>query len=100
MFATKATLAAALGEFCDDEAAAEVTHGTIGLWDVSAVTDMKELIKGTPCTATFNADISSWDTSSVTTMMKMFEVRSARALAANSAAGSSHPGHCVRRRKG
>ena len=55
VFATKATLSAALGEFCADQAAAEATHGTIGNWDVSAVTDMKDLIRYASCKATFGA---------------------------------------------
>ena len=81
VFATKATLSAALVEFCGDQAAAEATHGTIGSWDVTAVTDMKDLMSGfSPCKATFNADVSGWDTSSVTNMYMMFYVRSARAL--------------------
>ena len=81
VFATKTDVADALVEFCADEAAAEGTHGTIGSWDVSAVTDMEMLIKNAPCVATFNANISGWDTSSVTTMFYMFMVCSARAPA-------------------
>ena len=46
----------------------------------------------------FNADISSWDTSSVTDMENMFNVRSARALPAASAAGPI-PERCLRRRR-
>ena len=69
-----------LAEFCADAGGAEASYGPIGSWDVSAVTDMKELIYTAPCKATFNADISGWDTSGVTTMEAMFRVRSARAL--------------------
>ena len=93
MFATKATLSAALVEFCADQAAAEATHGKIGSWDVSAVTDMKDLIwtHAASCKDIFNADISGWVTSSVTNMQGMFYVRSARALPASSSVGSSPP---------
>ena len=84
VFATKAEVAAALVEFCADQAAAEATHGTIGNWDVSAVTGMDRLIFNAPCKATFNADISGWVTSSVTTMGYMFYVRSACAPPATS----------------
>ena len=80
VFATKAEVAAALVEFCTDQAVAEATHGTIGAWGVSAVTDMSRLIEQAPCAATFDANISGWVTSSVTTMARMFYVRSARAL--------------------
>jgi len=75
VFATKEEVASALDEFCADAAAAEETHGAIGSWDVSAVTDMRGLMEDyvVPlCLATFNADISGWDTSSVTTMQSMF----------------------------
>ena len=40
----------------------------IGGWDVSSVTDMSNMFRGTP----FNQDIGSWDTSSVTSMNGMF----------------------------
>ena len=79
VFATKEEVASALDEFCADAEAAEETHGAIGSWDVSAVTDMRGLMEDyvVPlCLATFNADISGWDTSSVTTMQSMFAVRS------------------------
>jgi len=55
--------------------AAVKTYGPIADWDVSAITDMRELFRGLK---TFNADISGWDTSSVTTMYSMFYVRSPR----------------------
>ena len=65
-FATKANLEAALVEFCTNQATAEVTHGAISAWDVSAVTDMEELIYNAPCKWTFNSDLNAWDVSQVT----------------------------------
>ena len=47
----------------------------LGLWDVSAITDMSSLFYNLK---NFDADISGWDTSSVTTMRSMFRVRSPR----------------------
>ena len=44
-------------------------NGRIREWDVSNVTDMKELFKSQ---GSFNADISKWDTSQVTTMEQMW----------------------------
>jgi surface protein len=43
--------------------------GLIGTWDVSGVTNMNSLFKGTD----FNEDISEWDVSNVTTMQGMFQ---------------------------
>jgi len=68
-------LRAKLAMYCADQAATEAVYGPIGGWDVSAVTDMSNLIStfdDSPCRSTFNADVSSWDTSSVTTMKGMF----------------------------
>ena len=45
------------------------THGPIGEWDVSRVTDMSNLFKNKKA---FNSDISKWDVSSVTNMYAMF----------------------------
>ena len=42
----------------------------IGSWNVSSVTDMSNMFRGT--TSAFNQDIGSWNTSSVTTMNAMF----------------------------
>ena len=39
-FADKAALSTALDDYCSNAATAEATHGPIGGWDVSAVTDM------------------------------------------------------------
>ena len=44
-------------------------NGPISAWDVSKMTDMKDLFSNT---GGFNADISSWDTSQVTTMHGMW----------------------------
>ena len=52
-----------------DATAAEATYGHISTWDVSGVTDMKELFS---YEQTFNDDIGAWDTSGVTTMEYMF----------------------------
>ena len=54
---------------CSDDVPCEYETVPIGRWDVSAVTDMRELFKGTQ----FNTDISGWDTSSVNAMEGMFE---------------------------
>ena len=89
VFATKEEVASALDEFCADAAAAEETHGAIGSWDVSAVTNMLELIMNAPCKNTFDADISSWSTSSVTNMYRMFHVRSAYSARAPATANCS-----------
>ena len=45
------------------------THGPIGSWDVSAVTDMSNHLPGAE---KFDADLSKWDVSRVTTMYEMF----------------------------
>ena len=54
--------------------------GPIAEWDVSAITNMKQLFYNLK---NFNQDISSWDTSSVTTMYQMFKVRSSPCPAPN-----------------
>ena len=74
---TKASLEMAVQAYNTDPTAAIATYGPIADWDVSAITDMRELFYGL---RNFNADISNWDTSKVTTMYQMFQVRSARAL--------------------
>ena len=45
------------------------TYGSISNWNVSHVTNMKELFKDQ---SDFNEDISNWNTSNVTTMNHMF----------------------------
>jgi len=46
-----------------------ITNPTISMWDVSHVTDMRELFKDTD----MNIDISNWDVRNVTNMSEMFE---------------------------
>ena len=51
--------------WCDNKvckAPAETKYGHISEWDVSSVTNMKELFSGN---TTFNDDISNWDVSNV-----------------------------------
>ena len=59
---------------------AEAKYGNISDWDVSLVTNMKELFSGKE---SFNSDISRWDVSNVTNMELMFY----RALAFNQPIG-------------
>ena len=58
----KAALSTALGEFC----AGAYTSSEITAWDVSAVTDMANLIYYVPCKSTFNNDLNAWDVGQVT----------------------------------
>ena len=44
-------------------------HGPLADWDVSRITDMKEMFKDA---SSFNTDLSKWDVSSVTNMDGMF----------------------------
>ena len=53
----------------DARAQAEAIYGNISDWDVSWVTNMKELFSGKK---SFNSDISRWDVSGVTNMEHMF----------------------------
>ena len=55
-----------------NQAAATESFGDINTWDVSAVTDMADLLTSTKGGDTFNSDISGWDVSSVTGMEYMF----------------------------
>ena len=52
-----------------NKAEAETQYGHISEWDVSSVTNMKELFEWK---TQFNEDISSWDVSNVTDMGEMF----------------------------
>ena len=66
---TKAELQTAVDLWVSDETSAIATYGEINTWDVSLITDMRQLFQSK---TTFNDDISSWDVSSVTTMHQMF----------------------------
>ena len=59
------SLPGALNVWCTNPA--EVPYGHISTWDVSAVTDMQNLVPLT-CRSTFNADINGWDVGQVTNM--------------------------------
>eukprot|EP00964_Phaeocystis_antarctica_P133469 scaffold97676_cov57-Phaeocystis_antarctica.AAC.2 len=76
-FTDKASLKTAVQAYNANPTAAIATYGPIADWDVSAITDMRELFKDLK---NFNADVSNWDTSSVTTMYQMFRVRSTPVL--------------------
>ena len=64
----------AVNEWCSNPAEAETKYGHISQWDVSRVTNMKELFKWKNA---FNDDISGWDVSNVTDMGWMFCVAKA-----------------------
>ena len=49
-------------------------HGSIGDWDVSAVTDIRSMFSEA---SAFNQDLSKWDVSAVTAMGFMFNFASA-----------------------
>jgi len=59
----------AVNLWCSNRAEAETKYGHISAWDVSSVTNMKELFR---YKETFNDDISRWDVSQVTDMSNMF----------------------------
>ena len=63
------TLRAAVNEWYDDSAAAELKYGNIRDWDTSDVTSMTELFLNK---RNFNGDLSLWNVSNVTTMRSMF----------------------------
>ena len=71
VFADGASLRTAIKEYQRKKRVATRKYGPIAAWDVSAITDMKELFFGM---GGFDATITNWDTSSVTTMEGMFEV--------------------------
>ena len=72
VFTNLSSLEAAITLFTDNPADATSSHGPISDWDVSEVTDMKELFKGK---GEFNENISGWNTSRVTNMDSIFKVR-------------------------
>ena len=55
-------------ETCDYQSNCEKDGIPIAQWDVSEITDMEMLFRNTP----FNGDISAWDVSAVTNMREMF----------------------------
>jgi len=69
MSRTNGDIHAAVNLWCSDRAAAEEKYGHISHWDVSRVTNMKELFQSK---RDFNEDISAWDTSNVIDMGGMF----------------------------
>ena len=83
-FTSRADLKTATQEYNANSLAATSKYGPVANWDVSDISDMRELFKGRE---SFNADISSWDTSVVTDMSQMFRVRSTPALPSTSAVG-------------
>ena len=82
-FADKASLQAALAEWCSNQTSAELAHGHISTWDTGKVTDMSGSgspqlsFLGSSC-STFNEPIGSWDVSSVTSMDYMLTVSPGR----------------------
>ena len=89
-FANRSELLAARNAWCADQAAAIATYGAIGMWNVSALTDLSYVFCATsssccmdsgcltrvscesfgcnPACVDFNEPIGSWDTSRVTTL--------------------------------
>ena len=67
---TKTELQTAVNLWVSDKATALSTYGEINTWNVSLITDMKELFLSK---STFNDNISNWDVSNVTNMHKMFK---------------------------
>jgi len=59
----------AVGDKCANLEASETEHGLIATWNVSQVTNMKELFQH--CKE-FNSPLAGWDTSKVTNMAYMF----------------------------
>jgi surface protein len=71
----KKSLYHAVSLWINSRTIAETRYGHISNWDVSQVTNMRDLFKtdsyGNDCT-NFNEDISNWDVSKVTNMINMF----------------------------
>ena len=63
VLATKADLVAAVNMYTTNVADADIKYGPIAGWDLSMITDLRNLFDGK---RTFNADISKWDVSKVT----------------------------------
>ena len=68
-FSSNAELQTAADLWITDNTSAICTYGAINTWDVSAITDMRDLFKNR---SNFNNNISSWDVSNVTDMQSMF----------------------------
>ena len=64
------TIITATDKWWDDPKKAEIKYGHISGWDVSNVTDMRNLFSFND---DFNDDISKWDVSNVTDMISIFE---------------------------
>ena len=64
------TIREAVNEWLDNEELAEKKYGHISSWDVSNVTNMSKMFKGSN---SFNQDINNWDVSNVTNMSYMFD---------------------------
>ena len=69
IFTDKNTLQTAVDEWINDQDSAIDNYGDINLWDVSAITDFSDLLKGI---LIFNANISNWDFSNGTNFSGMF----------------------------
>ena len=69
LFPDKDSLEDALAEWNLNSTSAQERFGPISAWDVGAVTDMNNLVRGEP---SFDEDIDAWDVSKVTSMRLMF----------------------------
>ena len=68
-FLTKETLKEAVDIWCKNRDEAKARYGHIRKWDVSGVTNMRQLFQHKK---KFNDNISRWDVSNVTNMSGMF----------------------------
>lgn len=64
-------LRVAVKEWCRDENVAMQKYGNIKFWDISLITNMKNMFRDLE-RLVFNADISGWNVSAVTSMYGMF----------------------------